>query len=239
MIMRRPLFGQYEDPYAKLVDAVRREIPKMEATDVPASLRQLAANCLVKDPGTRLSLVEWASFQKAPAEANDARAAAERIAQRRKAAAAASNAVNEGYRTIRELEEEVRRDLRRIAKNVLDGDDFPPRQIEEGDASVDVEFSPSPSFALANLLRVKFSVEVVDPASKVVRVVATAFVVGKGGSQMPSGIPAKNMILEGGYSAGSVLEDSLKNYLILAFDAAQQTVEIPDDGQPEWVAVPG
>jgi len=62
LIMRRPLFGMPDEPYARLVEAVLHDVPSIEAADVSPDLILLAKNCLVKDPNLRLSLVNWDSF---------------------------------------------------------------------------------------------------------------------------------------------------------------------------------
>jgi eukaryotic-like serine/threonine-protein kinase len=63
MIMQKRIFGDITEPYARLVQAVERDVPKIEAADVPADLVFLARNCLVKDPDLRLKFVDWEQFE--------------------------------------------------------------------------------------------------------------------------------------------------------------------------------
>lgn len=66
LIMRRPLFSDYEQPFTVLADAVRDTSPTISAGNVPHDLQALARNCLVKDWRVRESLVSWNSFFESP-----------------------------------------------------------------------------------------------------------------------------------------------------------------------------
>ena len=52
LVERRPIFTEFTDPYARLVNAVQHTQPTFQATDVP-DLVHLAQNCLVKSPTSR------------------------------------------------------------------------------------------------------------------------------------------------------------------------------------------
>lgn len=69
MIMRQRLFQDWCHPFAQLVDAVRQEKPEIQADDVDSDLVLLAQCCLLKNPGERLSLVDWNSFFEPPSKA--------------------------------------------------------------------------------------------------------------------------------------------------------------------------
>ncbi len=81
MIMRRPLFDDVRAPAARVIDAVRHQIPGVLADDVDARLQSLARNCLNKDWRLRLRLVSWDSFNGRPS-ASDSVAIQERIQHR-------------------------------------------------------------------------------------------------------------------------------------------------------------
>jgi serine/threonine protein kinase len=88
LLMRKPLFKEFENPYARLVRAVEREIPRVEAKDGDADLRLLAQNCLAKRPRQRLETVKWEDFSQ-PKVSDPSDAARRRIAQHRTAASQA------------------------------------------------------------------------------------------------------------------------------------------------------
>jgi len=62
MIMRRPIFSEYSEPFARLVKAVCEEIPEIAAEDVHPRLVHLAKMCLIKDPALRVTYVNWECF---------------------------------------------------------------------------------------------------------------------------------------------------------------------------------
>lgn len=62
MIMRKGMFSHIKGPQAAIYDAVKSEVPVVEADDVPLWLIKLARACLQKDPRLRLELVSWDSF---------------------------------------------------------------------------------------------------------------------------------------------------------------------------------
>jgi eukaryotic-like serine/threonine-protein kinase len=85
LLMRRPLFEGFKNPYARLVRAVEREIPLIDSPGADADLRLLAQNCLAKAPGQRLDTVNWEDFNQ-PKVVDPMDAARRRIAQHRVAA---------------------------------------------------------------------------------------------------------------------------------------------------------
>ncbi len=85
LLMRKPLFEMFKNPYARLVLAVEREIPLVDNPEADADLRLLAQNCLAKAPGQRLDTVKWEDFSK-PKVIDPMDAARRRIAQHRVAA---------------------------------------------------------------------------------------------------------------------------------------------------------
>ena len=48
-LMKKPLFSDLSNPYARLVRAVEREVPRVDSTEADADLRLLAQNCLAKE----------------------------------------------------------------------------------------------------------------------------------------------------------------------------------------------
>ena len=84
----KPLFEKFRNPYARLVRAVEREIPRVDSSEADADLRLLAQNCLAKVASQRLDTVKWEDFSQ-PKIADPMDAARRRIAQHRVAAAQA------------------------------------------------------------------------------------------------------------------------------------------------------
>lgn len=91
LIMRTPLFSEFSQPYARLVNAVQHEKPTIASTQVSPDLVDLAKRCLSKDPKLRLELVEWTDFQPPKPTADPIKALKAKITKRRMAAAAAGD----------------------------------------------------------------------------------------------------------------------------------------------------
>lgn len=66
LLMKRLLFDDDSEPYPRLVKAVLENIPQIHGAN--AKCVALANHCLIKNPTTRLELVNWERFQVLPAD---------------------------------------------------------------------------------------------------------------------------------------------------------------------------
>lgn len=66
LIKGKPIFDEYCNPYARMVDAVKQIVPDLDVPGADPDLVALATSCLVKDPKRRLELVSWESFIHKP-----------------------------------------------------------------------------------------------------------------------------------------------------------------------------
>ncbi|MFG0639856.1 protein kinase [Delftia sp. WSY_22] len=83
LLMRRVLFEEESEPYPRLVKAVLEKIPIIHASN--ARCVALATHCLLKNPATRLELVNWERFQSLPVDPpNTLSLARDRIKQKQK-----------------------------------------------------------------------------------------------------------------------------------------------------------
>jgi len=62
LLMLKPLFEKFINPFSRLVRAVEREIPLINNPKADPYLRLLAQNCLAKSPNMRLDTVKWENF---------------------------------------------------------------------------------------------------------------------------------------------------------------------------------
>jgi serine/threonine protein kinase len=93
LLMQKPLFEEFKNPYARCVRAIEREIPPVDNPKADPDLRLLAQNCLAKNPINRLDTVKWEDFSQ-PEDANPLAAARKRIAQHRVAAIQAAEGLS-------------------------------------------------------------------------------------------------------------------------------------------------
>lgn len=82
LIMRRPLFADFTDPYAVLVNAVQHERPVIQNSAVPQYLCDLAGACLLKDPKVRTRLIDWSKFELPKANKGSGQSAKQRVTNR-------------------------------------------------------------------------------------------------------------------------------------------------------------
>lgn len=81
LLMRRPIFEEFVNPYAALVNAVQFEHPSIASETAPSYLVDACRMALVKDPEKRLKVSNWDSF-RAPPVLSAAEAARKRVGQR-------------------------------------------------------------------------------------------------------------------------------------------------------------
>jgi eukaryotic-like serine/threonine-protein kinase len=66
LLTKKPIFQDFEIPFARMVDAVKHTAPSLEIPGADQDLVALAKACLIKDPKKRLRLVRWESFDPLP-----------------------------------------------------------------------------------------------------------------------------------------------------------------------------
>ena len=172
LLMKRPLFHEYGEPFAGLVEAVKSVNPVVQADD--ARCVNLARRCLIKNPATRRQLVTWSDFSAldAPIDAT-VPATRDRIRERQKVlrASAEHAAQVSAYGEINvrgELQDVCNRLESRIATLMNDLACFPVRQVRsvkdvaQRRCTTFVSFERDVELGLHDKLCVLLDVELVD-----------------------------------------------------------------------------
>ena len=181
LIECRPIFENNKDPYARLVNAVLHTPPSFDATDVP-DLSRLAQNCLVKDPGLRLRLVDWKDFQQKTRKMSPGVAARQRIQDRHSRIDLANSHHQERWNLSQNLQrlatkvESLLRQWRINQRDIL-----PPIEINHisKNASTSVlglHFRPNSSRGLHHHLFIKLEVELLDNDNDIIEIRASAII---------------------------------------------------------------
>lgn len=184
LIERRPIFSDHANPYARLVNAVQHTSPTFTATDVPHFVN-LARNCLVKPPDTRLRLVAWDDLLRPVTPLAPGLVARQRLAQARHRISASSAPAQDWQARWR-----VAQEHRAVLYNVemwlrqwcVEQDLLPPVEVLAGRSSNDVDlvldlhFRPAPAINLHHHLLVHFGVRVHDASINAVELLADAIV---------------------------------------------------------------
>lgn len=245
LLTRRPLFSNDLTPYAHLVEVVSHTMVTIQAPGAVPELRMLAQDCLVKDPSQRLELVTWDRFQKRPPIITDSHAMKERIAQRRRSAAATTSAAPVMAPGVveRQAVEELRNDAERILRDACKQSDLPPFRVQTDDsavARVSLIFSPSRGHAVCATFAVYLDGVVIDAVGSIVRIQVGAAVTNDPLSLVPAAPPEHMTQVFQGVRADDVLAKRLTEILIFTLDAAQELcAQSRVSATLEWLTLPG
>lgn len=227
LLTRVALFADDLTPYAHLVEVVTHKAVTIKAPGAPPELRMLAQDCLVKDPVQRLHLVSWDRFQRPPAGVGDLSAIRERIAQRRKSAAAvpAPTSVAPGL-IEKHAVEGLRNSMERVLRDSCKQCDLPPFRAETDDAPpvarVRLLFGPSRAHATTVAFAVYLEGAVVDVAESIVRVTIAA-ASAKEEATLPTVAPGEHaVLLIEGVRTDDVLAQRTAEALLVVLDAVQE-----------------
>lgn len=231
LIMRRSLFADFENPYARLVNAVQYETPKIESKSVSPALVELARYCLLKPVQTRLQLVSWEHFEKEPTSVDAVADLKSRIVRRTMAKRSEQKGGGaKRYGSDQRLNQYFM-DMQSMCRLecVENRSVFPPVEIRVLSKSSNarqfaVQFEPSKAHGLLRHLRVELTVHWIDPDSDISEVRAAALVSSKafhprqGPAELTSGLYI-------GIYAPDTVRRSVITVLYRALDGAQQVTE--------------
>ena len=178
LIMRRPLFKEFSEPFAMLVEAVKSERPEIHADDVSADLVLLAQNCLVKSPEARLSLVTWSDFEFVASERRPSDSARGRVKKRTLLSRAHSvDGELHTQQTPRQIAKLVFERLDSIIRNECAGNSsFPPIEItnsNNNEIKVRVLFATSLDHGLPNNLSIEFNCTILDISTMAISILVS------------------------------------------------------------------
>jgi len=227
LIMRRPLFADFENPFARLVNAVQHEIPKIESKSVSPALVELARYCLLKPVEARLQLVSWQDFEKEPIGTDDLGDLKSRIVRRRLANGSEPKSSAAKKHGIEPRLDEYSKDLQSICRLecVENCAIFPPVEIHAVPKSVNsrrfvVQFDPSETQGLSRFLRLELTVRWVDSGNDICEVVAAALVSTKPFQSKQVFAEKTSGLYKGIYAPDTVRRNVITS-LYRALDAAQ------------------
>jgi predicted Ser/Thr protein kinase len=224
LIMRRPIFEEFVNPYAALVNAVQHELPNVASETAPSYLVDACRMALVKDPIKRLGLVKWDSFRPPPAM-SAAEEARKRVGQRillAKAEAAPAQTGNAAAE--RELLDTVIEGLKIELRRIRQGNAslIPPVEVTRPgrrSPTLAIQLKPSESLKLTKGLRLKVAIQVIDVDAQAITVQMAA----AASTDSIDGIPLTE-VFKGPYSSGAI-GDRIEAALFLCLDQAQQGLE--------------
>lgn len=218
LIMRKSLFSDQSQPYARLVNAVQFDTPTIQNTAVPSYLVETARAALIKDPHLRTSMINWDSFSAPKDQSASLSAIKERVTNRTAIIQATPSALAERSGSI-ELLETVIASLKVQVRAVRSANSasIPPLNVtREGDALL-VRFRRSAAQGLPEGLILKLDVRVLDADAGAVEVNATAAI-----GDSISGLTLKAVSVFRGLFTSDALSAATENCIYVSLDQAQQ-----------------
>ena len=226
LLMRRPIFEEFVNPYAALVNAVQFEHPNIASETAPSYLVDACRMALVKAPIKRLAVVNWDSFRP-PAVLSAAEEARKRVGQRAlmaqiEAVGAASDNVADAAELLDTVIEGLKIEFRRIrqANTTL----IPPLEVSRtslGSDELIIRLQPSESMNLAKGLIIVVTVKIIDADAQAIGI----FVSSAPGVENAPDLE-KTEVFRGPYSSGS-FGDRIEAAVFISLDHAQQNLEGP------------
>ena len=226
LIMRRPIFDEFLNPYAALVNAVQHELPNISSETAPSYLVDACRMALVKDPYKRIQLVGWDAFRP-PLTTSAAEMARQRVGQRLLLAQSQTEvspmqdaaAAQELLDTVIEgLKVEVRR-IRQANSSLM-----PPLKVSRSgrrSQELVVEMNRSTNHGLPDGLRLKIKVQVVDTDAQAITISISA-----AACSCPIHDNDAREIFKGPYSSAAI-GDRIEAAVFLSLDRAQDGVDGP------------
>jgi eukaryotic-like serine/threonine-protein kinase len=223
LIMRRPIFEEFVNPYAALVNAVQHELPNVASETAPSYLVDACRMALVKDPAKRIGLAKWDSFRP-PRSMPAADEARKRVGQRILLAKSEAPLAKNNAASARELLDTVIEGLKIEVRRIRQANAslIPPVEVARAarrSPILVIQLKPSESLQLLSGFRLNVVVEVIDVDAQAIIVQIAAAT-----SDVPiDEIPAVE-VFKGPYSSAAI-SDRIEAALFLCLDQVQRGVE--------------
>ncbi|OLN24903.1 Serine/threonine protein kinase [Desulfovibrio sp. DV] len=182
LIMKKPLFDNFKNPYANLVNAVQQENPDTHNNSISPKIRALAANCLVKDPAKRLQLVSWLDLLELSSEDKGFGELQQRIKSYRIAASCSSLQPSSAIsceESLKKIGEEILECTRSrcIASKLFPRFLTTISDVDKEEVSLEVafRFEKDTGFGLNSFLSLFVEIKLVDSSAEVVSVGIAGF----------------------------------------------------------------
>jgi serine/threonine protein kinase len=234
LIMRKQLFAESSQPYARLVNAVQHETPEIQNTAIPYYLVELARVCLLKPWRTRLRLVKWMSFDEPVVEKSEGHSTKQRVTNRTVISRALSepNSPEEDSLSFENLKLESLAFLQASARTIRsENSALPPVRIlakTPNDLAFGIQFKMSGDCALKQDLTIFFHLDIVDCAARVIALTACAY---SGAYNRELIHPQSTLIFQGTYD-GQATYTALEHCIYDLVDQAQDDASV--DKNVEW-----
>lgn len=219
LVMRKPIFSDNVQPYARLVNAVQFNTPTIDNKAVPSYLIEVAKLGLMKDFRKRLSVLTWQSFHPPSPSSDKLADLRDRVSRRSaiiedSAAALTSQEIDTAITLVEDVISQLKLKARAIRN--ANRSAFPPINISREADILCIGFDRSFPHNLCGDLRIWLEVQVIDPAVGLVAIFA------KGSLSTKNVLQAETSVaIFHGLSSSGDLALSIERALYEAIDQAQ------------------
>lgn len=234
LLTGRRIFEEFISPEARLIEAVKYTVPRLDVPGADPELVALAGSCLAKDPATRLRLVKWESFS-ATAPKVTAASLKDRVLKRQAAAIAPVAEPESRLNMRRALTELVSRATGIVRDESADNADvLPPVEVHDHpapDGSTAVFRAAFPKIAtkgIPNAFALAFRITVLDVNANLVEIAVCAAVSGDVKKFSPEGYGATQQVYSGPFG-GELVRSRIRLALYAGVEAAMGHVPVGDD----------
>lgn len=226
LIMRKPIFSESTQPYARLVNAVQNDTPSINSKSLPTYLVETTKMCLSKRPSLRVELLDWSSFHPPEIFEDPLEAIRKRVSQRSNFDDSDQNHDSDNADLEISLREDVISHLKVKVRSIRNANRaaFPPAMVTRHGDMLRVDFDASASHSLRGELRIWLRVKVMDAATGVIEVEASGLL-----TRLNSNSPTDWFVVYQGLSSGGGLATSTETCMYSAMDQAQQVAEECDE----------
>jgi serine/threonine protein kinase len=222
LIMRKQLFSELSEPYARLVNAVQHEAPEIQNTSVPYYLVELARCCLVKPWQTRLRLVSWDSFNRPKPDELHKHSTKQRVTNRTVVARAhlPPESATPDAITFEVFKREALSFLVESARTIRsENSALPPvRILQRPPSAFGIQFKEAADSALVQDLTIFIHLEILDCAARVIAITSAAWT---GNFDRATASPQPIQIFQGTYD-GQATYSALEQCIYDLVDQAQE-----------------
>lgn len=246
LLTKRTIFEEFLIPYPRMVEAVKYTSPDLNVPGADPDLVALAQSCLVKDPITRLRLVNWDSFAAAPPAVSVA-TIKDRVKKRQ--LSVSPEAGNDELVSLgrgRMLNDLLARTSTMIRDECLDNVDvFPPVEVHDdtppgADAvAFRAAFPQSTGKSLSVSFALLFSIKLLDVPASIVEI-SVACAISRDVRTFPGRAFSPHCVLYRGPFSDEMVKERIDYALYTAVEAAMACAAVSHgDAQPLNIMVPG
>ncbi len=240
LVMRKSLFQEFKEPFARLVNAIQHEVPQIKSDSVSSELENLAGRCLLKDPELRLKFVSWADFEL-PTKGHNTASARRRVTNRVAVASAAMapspTSQDDQFIFLKNFRHEVLNFLKESIRSIrLSSQAIPHTRshaiaLANHEAGLCISIERSDKHVIHTEIHLFIKVVVDDIAAKAINIIGIACTADE--APPPDFDHAFNTQIFSGIYDGDLILPALENYIFSIVDAAQSNPAKPV-GKAHW-----